>query len=94
MSFTELFQVTVKLKKPKAQLPNPKTQKIMNKQRIKEFFQFGEVFQYFIRVFKKHDPKHPTNFNLRMMHGINRISIIMFLFCLIVIILKFVLRSL
>ena len=60
----------------------------MNKQRIKEYFQLGEVFQYFIRVFKKHDPNRPSNFNLRMMHGINRISIIMFLICLIIIILR------
>ena len=60
----------------------------MNKQRVKEYFQLGEVFQYFIRVFKKHDPNRPSNFNLRMMHGINRISIIMFLICLIIIILR------
>ncbi|MEO1655446.1 MAG: DUF6728 family protein, partial [Bacteroidota bacterium] len=37
---------------------------------------------------QKHDPERPTNFNLRMMHGINRISIIMFLICLIVLIIR------
>lgn len=58
---------------------------------IKRYFQFKEFFQYFIRVFKKRDPNHPDSFNLRMMHGINRISIIMFLFCLVVIILRKVL---
>ncbi|MDX2306577.1 MAG: DUF6728 family protein [Microscillaceae bacterium] len=60
----------------------------MNNQRIKEFFKFGEVFHYFIRVFQKHDPSRPLNLNLRMMHGINRISIIMFLICLVVIIIR------
>ncbi|MFN3316532.1 MAG: DUF6728 family protein [Raineya sp.] len=56
--------------------------------RIKEYFKVGEVFSYFIRVFKKHDPndpRYPNNFNIRMMHGINRISILMFLVCVIVI---------
>ncbi|WP_171739554.1 DUF6728 family protein [Spirosoma taeanense] len=51
----------------------------MNK--IADYFRIGPVFQYFVRVFRKPDPNHPTNANLRMMHGINRISIIMFLFC-------------
>ncbi len=60
------------------------------KDRIKHFFKFGEVFQYFLRVFKKHDPERPTNFNLKMMHGINRISIVMFLICLVVIILRMI----
>ncbi|MDN5202658.1 hypothetical protein QQ008_14815 [Fulvivirgaceae bacterium BMA10] len=49
-----------------------------NKNSIKEYFNLSEVFGYFIRVFKKRDPDKPSNFNLRMMHGINRISIIMF----------------
>lgn len=57
------------------------------KNRIIEQFRIGEVFSYFVRVFKKNDPaKYPSNFNLRMMHGINRISIIMFLFCVLVMI--------
>lgn len=55
---------------------------------MKKYFQLGDVFQYFIRVFKKPNPNDPTSFNLRMMHGINRISIIMFLFCLIVMIVR------
>jgi hypothetical protein len=50
----------------------------MASSRLKEFFQLGEVGNYFIRVFKK-DPQAKSNFNLRMMHGINKISIIMFL---------------
>jgi len=48
---------------------------------FKKYFQLGDVFKYFIRVFKKPDPSDPTSFNLKMMHGINRISIVMFLFC-------------
>jgi hypothetical protein len=50
----------------------------------KTYFQVGEMFQYFTRVFKKPDPDAPTSFNLRMMHGINKISILMFLVALIV----------
>lgn len=39
---------------------------------------------YFVQVFKPNGPHKTTNFNLRMMHGINRISILMFLGCLLV----------
>ena len=52
--------------------------------KVKEFFQIGEVGNYFFRVFKKPDPDNKPNFNLRMMHGINKISILMFLFAFIV----------
>ena len=54
----------------------------MNVSKIGDYFKIGPVFQYFIRVFRKPDPNHPTNVNLRMMHGINRISIVLFLFCI------------
>jgi hypothetical protein len=40
-------------------------------------------------MFKKGD----KNFNLRMMHGINRISIFMFLFCIVVLIIRYFSRS-
>ena len=46
---------------------------------IKEFLNFGPVFGYF---FRKHDPNRPVSFNLKLMHGINKISIIMFLLAL------------
>ncbi len=46
------------------------------------FLNLGEVFGYFVRVFQKKDPSKPDSSYLRMMHGINRISIIMFLFCI------------
>ncbi|GAB3922031.1 DUF6728 family protein [Larkinella terrae] len=60
--------------------------------RIGEYFKLGEVFRYFFRVFQKPDPSRPTNTNIRMMHGINRISIIMFLICLIVMIVRAIMR--
>lgn len=56
----------------------------MKNQNVKEFFKLGEVGNYFIRVFQKPDPSKPTNLNLRMMHGINKISIIVFLMAIIV----------
>lgn len=52
--------------------------------KVKEFFKLGEVGNYFIRVFQKPDPSKPSNFNLRMMHGINKISIVIFLLALII----------
>lgn len=60
--------------------------------RFVEFFQVSEVFGYFIRVFKKPDPSRPNTSSLRMMHGINRISIIMFLFCIGIMIYRFLTR--
>jgi hypothetical protein len=53
------------------------------KNQVKEFFKLGEVGNYFIRVFRKPDPNAPNNINLRMMHGINKISILIFLFAVI-----------
>ena len=46
------------------------------KGRWKEFFSLGEVGGYF---FRKKDPSRPTNINIKMMHGINKLSIIIFL---------------
>lgn len=42
----------------------------------KGLFDLSEVATYF---FRKKDPKRKTNFNLRTMHVINKISILMFL---------------
>jgi hypothetical protein len=50
--------------------------------RLREFFQLNEVLTYF---FRKKDPSRPTGFNLRAMHTINKISMLMFLVCLMVI---------
>ena len=55
------------------------------KNKLFEFFKVGEVLGYF---FRKKDPSRPANFNLRMMHGINKISIIIFLLGVLFIIVK------
>ncbi len=43
---------------------------------LREFFSLGEVGGYF---FRKKDTSRPNNINIRMMHGINKISILVFL---------------
>jgi hypothetical protein len=55
------------------------------KQGAKQFFSLGEVGGYF---FRKKDPSRPSDINIRMMHGINKISIIVFLLGVLFIILK------
>ena len=52
---------------------------------VKHYFDLGEVFTYF---FRKKDPNHKPNFNLRMMHGINKISIIVFLIAFVIWLIK------
>jgi len=52
---------------------------------FKEFFSMGEVGGYF---FRKKDPSRPSNINIKMMHGVNKISIIIFLIGVIYIILR------
>ncbi|HEY5746622.1 MAG TPA: DUF6728 family protein [Chryseolinea sp.] len=56
---------------------------------VKEFFSLGEVGNYF---FRKKDPNRPSNINIKMMHGINKISIIIFLLGVIFLIWKLLLR--
>lgn len=51
----------------------------------KDFFALGEVGGYF---FRKKDPSRPSNINIRMMHGINKISIIIFLLGILFMVLK------
>jgi len=60
--------------------------------RLKEQFKVGEIFTYFIRVFQKPKEGAPMNFNIRTMHTINKISIVMFLFCVLVMIYRAILR--
>lgn len=60
--------------------------------RLTELFKIGEVFKYFVRVFQKPKPGAPTNFNIRTMHTINKISIVMFLFCVLVMLYRAFLR--
>lgn len=51
----------------------------------KNYFHFGEVGRYFFR--KKNDGIK-TNFYLKIMHGINRLSILIFLAAIIILIIK------
>lgn len=51
----------------------------------KQFFALGEVGGYF---FRKKDPSRPTNVNIKMMHGINKISIVVFLLGVLYLLLK------
>lgn len=53
------------------------------------YFDFKEVLFYF---FRKKDPKRKSNFNLKAMHTINKISMLMFLICVIIIIARFISR--
>jgi len=43
---------------------------------LKEYFQLGEVFGYF---FRKKDPNRPSNFSIKSMHFVNKLSIVIFL---------------
>jgi len=57
------------------------------KNRWKEFFQLGEVGGYF---FRKKDPFRPKNINIKAMHVINKIAILMFLVCLLIILKRYI----
>jgi hypothetical protein len=56
---------------------------------MKGLFDFSEVATYF---FRKNDPNRKTNFNLRTMHTINKISMLMFLCGLVYLIFKLMTR--
>ncbi|MBO3269824.1 MULTISPECIES: DUF6728 family protein [Hymenobacter] len=57
--------------------------------RTKGLFDFSPVFGYF---FRKNDPNRKTNFNLRTMHFINKVSMAMFLVGLIVLLYRWFIR--
>ncbi|WP_372530171.1 DUF6728 family protein [Ekhidna sp.] len=62
-----------------------------NKQQEKtNYFDFTEVLTYF---FRKKDPNRPKSFNLKAMHTINKISILMFLGAVIVMIVRAISRA-
>ncbi len=46
----------------------------------------GGIWQQILTYFylRKRDPSDPTNANIKMMHGMNRISLFMFLIAIIV----------
>ncbi|MCA0362604.1 MAG: DUF6728 family protein [Spirosomataceae bacterium] len=59
----------------------------------KEMVKVAPVFNYFSRVFKKDSSgKYPSSDNLRIMHGINKISIVMFLIAVLVMLYRAFLR--
>ena len=62
------------------------------KNSVGDYLALGELFGYFIRVFKK-DPNAKSNFNLKAMHTINKISILMFLAGIVIFIIKIASRS-
>ncbi|MFN8415293.1 MAG: DUF6728 family protein [Cytophagaceae bacterium] len=55
----------------------------------KEYFKVGEVFTYY---FRKADPNNKPSTNLRIMHGINKLSILMFLVAVVVLLYRAFLR--
>jgi len=56
------------------------------KMSLKDFFSLGEVGEYFFRT--KKDNNNKADINLRMMHSINRIAILVFLASIIYLIFK------
>ncbi|HLT72255.1 MAG TPA: DUF6728 family protein [Cyclobacteriaceae bacterium] len=57
--------------------------------RLREFLQLNEVFGYF---FRGKDPSRPSNINIRMMHGVNKISMLIFLLGVMYLIYKLVIK--
>ena len=55
----------------------------------KNLFNFGPALGYF---FRKNDPNRKTNFNMKTMHFINKLSMAMFLVCLLVMAFRFFTR--
>ena len=66
-------------------METPHTENKRKKGGLKQFFSLGEVGGYF---FRRKDPSRPSNINIRMMHGINKISIVVFLLGVLYLILK------
>ncbi len=56
---------------------------------MKQYFNLGEVFGYF---FRSKDADRPTNFNLKSMHFINKLSMLMFLIGLTVLMYRLFIR--
>jgi hypothetical protein len=66
-------------------MENQQGAKERKKMSVREFLSVGEVGGYF---FRKKDPSRPTNINIKMMHGINKISIAIFLLGVLYLVLK------
>lgn len=70
--------------KVKAEVPAEK-----KRSAVKEFFSLGEVGNYF---FRKKDPARPSNINIKMMHGVNKLSIAIFLVGVLYLVYKLVIK--
>lgn len=68
-------------------MDNNTNQKLEPKKKLnfREFISLGEVGGYF---FRKKDPNRPVNVNIRIMHGINKVSIAVFLLAVLYMIAK------
>jgi hypothetical protein len=66
-------------------MQNEGTGKTEKKMSFKDFFSLGEVGNYF---FRKKDPNRPSNINIKMMHGVNKLSIAIFLLAVLYLIVK------
>jgi hypothetical protein len=53
---------------------------------------FRQIAEYL--YIKKRDPNAPRNINIKLMHGMNRISLLMFIVALLIILFKFVILPL
>jgi len=53
------------------------------------YYMIIKKFISYITFWKKPEPGAPHSFNLKMMHGINKISILMFLIAVVIMIIKF-----
>ena len=52
---------------------------------LKRYFELSPVTSYF---FRKKDPSRPKNFSIRVMHGINKFSILIFLVAVLVMVVR------
>lgn len=51
----------------------------------RDFLSLGEVGAYF---FRRKDPTRPVNVNIRVMHGINKFSIVIFILAILYLVAK------
>ena len=65
---------------------NNEPEKNKSKLSLRDFFSMGDVGRYF---FRGKDAAKPANINVRIMHGINKLAIVIFLAGVIYIIFKF-----
>ena len=53
--------------------------------KISYYFDFSEVLNYF---FRKKDPNKKTNFSLKAMHTVNKLSILIFIIAVLLIVFR------